>query len=265
MFHDLAEHYERLADRYDDTWSHSPDYVAWMNQRVFDRLRIGPGDRVADIGAGTGLFLRSLVKQVTGDNPIVCVDPSAAMLDRLPEDPRLIPVRASAEAVAAGEVELPHRRLDAIVIKETVHHFADVAATLAGLAGQLDSGGRLLVVSLPPRLEYPLFTAALDRFAEHQPEPEDIASAMRAAGLDGAAGPRRVHRARGNGALRGTGGAPVDVGAVHVRRRRARRGAGGDAVPEQAWRARLRRPVRLRARASAVTAQNSVRPMAEAG
>lgn len=183
VFHDLAEHYERLADRYDDTWSHSPDYVSWMNQRVFDRLRIGPGDRVADIGAGTGLFLRSLVKQVTGDNPIVCVDPSAAMLDRLPEDPRLIPVRASAEAVAAGEVELPHRGLDAIVIKETVHHFADVAATLAGLAGLLDSGGRLLVVSLPPRLEYPLFTAALDRFAEHQPEPEDIASAMRAAGL----------------------------------------------------------------------------------
>jgi hypothetical protein len=40
------------------------------------------------------------------------------------------------------------------------------------------------VVTLPRRLEYPLFTAALDRFAEHQPEPDDIASAMRDAGLD---------------------------------------------------------------------------------
>lgn len=184
VIHDLAEHYERLADRYDDTWGHRPDYVSWMNQRVFDRLRIGPADRVADVGAGTGLFLRSLVDQVTGDNPIVCVDPSRAMLDRLPEDPRLIPVCSSAEAVAAGDVALPHHRLDAIVIKETVHHFTDVAATLAGLAGLLDAGGRLLVVSLPPRLEYPLFTAALDRFAEHQPEPENIAAAMRSAGLD---------------------------------------------------------------------------------
>lgn len=184
MSHDLAEHYERLADRYDDTWSHRPDYVAWMNERVFDRLRIGPGDRVADIGAGTGLFLRSLVDRVTADNPIVCVDPSAAMLERLPDDPRLIPVCASAEQVAAGEVVLPHRKLDAIVIKETVHHFTDLATTLAGLAGLLKPGGRLLVVSLPPRLEYPLFDAALDRFAENQPEPKDIAAAMSDAGLD---------------------------------------------------------------------------------
>ena len=184
MIRDLAGHYERLADRYDDTWGHRPDYVSWMNRCVFDRLRIGRGDQVADVGAGTGLFLRSLMDQVTGDNPIVCVDPSQAMLDRLPEDTRLIPVCASAEAVAAGEVELPHRGLDAIVIKETVHHFTDVAATLRGLAGLLAPGGRLLVVSLPPRLEYPLFSAALDRFAEHQPEPGDIASAMGAAGLD---------------------------------------------------------------------------------
>jgi ubiquinone/menaquinone biosynthesis C-methylase UbiE len=181
---DLAEHYERLADRYDDTWGHRPDYVAWMNRHVFERLAIGPGDRVADVGAGTGLFLRSLVQHVTGENPIVCVDPSQAMLDRLPGDDRLIPVCATAEAVAAGEVELPHNRLDAIVIKETVHHFTDVPATLAGLAGLLAPGGRLLVVTLPPRLEYPLFDAALDRFAERQPEPGDIAAAMRAAGLD---------------------------------------------------------------------------------
>lgn len=183
MSSDLAGHYERLADRYDETWAHRPDYVAWMNHRVFDRLRIGPGDRVADVGAGTGLFLRSLLGQVTDGNPIVCVDPSQPMLDRLPVDPRLVPVCATAEEVASGAVALPHHDLDAIVIKETVHHFSDVAATLAGLAGLLAPGGRLLVVSLPPRLEYPLFAAALARFAERQPEPEDIATAMRGAGL----------------------------------------------------------------------------------
>lgn len=40
------------------------------------------------------------------------------------------------------------------------------------------------MVTLPRRLEYPLFTAALDRFAEHQPEPDGIAGVMRDAGLD---------------------------------------------------------------------------------
>jgi ubiquinone/menaquinone biosynthesis C-methylase UbiE len=184
LIHNLAEHYERLANSYDDTWGHRPDYVAWMNQRVFDRLRLWPGDRVADIGAGTGLFLSSLVRQTSGENPIVCVDPSQAMLDQLPDDPRLYTVCASAEDVAGGAVDLPHDQLDAIVIKETVHHFTDLAETLRGLAGLLAPGGRLLVVSLPSRLEYPLFSAALKRFGEHQPDPDDIASALRDAGLD---------------------------------------------------------------------------------
>ncbi len=183
MPYDPAEHYERLAENYDDTWGHRPDYVSWMNELIFDRLRIEPRDRIADIGAGTGLFVRTLMERVTADNPIACIDPSPSMLDQLPDDPRLRPVCGSAEMVVAGEVELPYEQFDAIVIKETIHHFTDIPKTVAGLADRLAPGGRLLVVTLPPRLEYPLFAAALRRFAEHQPEPENIASAMRDAGL----------------------------------------------------------------------------------
>jgi ubiquinone/menaquinone biosynthesis C-methylase UbiE len=181
--YDATAHYERLAENYDDTWGHRPDYVSWMNEQIFDRLRIEPGDRIADVGAGTGLFLRTLMDRVGAANPIACIDPSQSMLDQLPEDPRLHPVCGSAEDVASGAVALPYDRIDAILIKETIHHVADVPATLAGLADRLAPGGRLLVVTLPPRLEYPLFQAALDRFAEHQPEPANIAEAMRTAGL----------------------------------------------------------------------------------
>lgn len=183
MSYDAAEHYDRLASTYDQTWGYRPDYVAWMNDRILTRLRLDPGDHVADIGAGTGLFLRKLSEQVNTQSPIVCIDPSQAMLDQLPDDLNVLPVCALAEDVAAARVGLPYDKLDAITIKETVHHFTDMATTVGGLADWLVAGGRMLVVSLPPWPSYPLFHAARERFAANQPEPEDVAAAMRDAGL----------------------------------------------------------------------------------
>lgn len=183
MDEQLKHHYTHLAEHYDSTWGHRPAYLDWMEEQIHSRLELAVGQWIADIGAGTGLFLRRLMQYATAETPVVCVDPSGPMLDRLPSDPRLRPVLATAEELASGGVSLPCRRFDRIVIKESVHHFTDPETTMAGLAGLLAPGGRILVVTLPPKIEYPLFQGALDRFAEHQPEPELVAEALRGAGL----------------------------------------------------------------------------------
>jgi ubiquinone/menaquinone biosynthesis C-methylase UbiE len=182
--HHTDGHYARIAGSYNDTWSTRSDYLAWMSRLIANRLRMSSGARVADIGAGTGLFLSRLAESASPQAPILCIDPSAEMLRHLPEDPRLRPVHGTAEDVAAGRVTLPYEQLDALLIKETIHHITDMPGTLRGLSGLLAPGGRMLVVTLPPLLDYPLFQAALDRFAAMQPEPESIVEAMRAAGLE---------------------------------------------------------------------------------
>jgi ubiquinone/menaquinone biosynthesis C-methylase UbiE len=177
---DMQDHYDRLAASYDENWAYSPEFISWMTGHIVERLRIHSGDRVLDLGCGTGLYSRGLAEHA---DQVLCIDPSANMLNRLPTDETLVPVRASAEDVVSGAVPLPFYRLDAVLVKESIHHVRDHAVVLRRLADMLAPGGRLLVVMLPTRVEYPLFTEALELFGRLQPDPDDIADSMSAAGL----------------------------------------------------------------------------------
>lgn len=180
MREETRAHYDRLASVYDQHWAYSQEFLEWMSRCILARLRVNHGDWIADVGCGTGLYARRLADQ-TGR--VVCVDPSARMLEQIPHDPRLVVARASAEDLACGSVLPPADRFKAILVKEAIHHVTDQVAVIEGLAKLLAPGGRLLVVMLPTSIEYPLFQAARDRFRELQPDPQDIAAAMSDAGL----------------------------------------------------------------------------------
>ncbi|SOD85886.1 Methyltransferase domain-containing protein [Streptomyces sp. Ag109_G2-15] len=182
----MRGHYEELAAEYDEHWAYGPHYVPWMSGRIAEALGLAPTDRIADIGSGTGLFAREVANQVQPRHPILCVDPSEAMLSQLgtPAPADLTPIVASAEDIAEGRTRLPYKQLDAMWLKESVHHVADPERTLRGLTDRLAPGGRLLVVMLPATIQYPLFKAALARFEELQPDPAVIEGHLRAAGLE---------------------------------------------------------------------------------
>jgi ubiquinone/menaquinone biosynthesis C-methylase UbiE len=173
-------HYERLAERYDEIWEHSPEFIAWMTRHILDRLHPEQGDQVADVGCGTGLFTRGLADRA---GRVVCIDPSAKMLEHVPSDLLHTSITATAEDVAAGLVRLPVDRFDAILVKEAIHHVQDRAAVLGGLGDLLVPGGRILVVMLPTTIEYPLFSDALRLFEELQPDPARIADDLERVGL----------------------------------------------------------------------------------
>jgi len=176
-------HYGRLAASYDQNWAYSPAYIGWMTRCILGRAALQPGQVVADIGCGTGLYSRGLA---AAGATVICADPSQAMLDQLPGSPALLPVRASAQDIAARRATLPADLMDVIVIKEAIHHVpaSDRAAVIGGLAGLLAPGGRIVIVMLPARIGYPLFTAALQRFEHLQPDPAAIEAMFSAAGLE---------------------------------------------------------------------------------
>ncbi|OHV62905.1 class I SAM-dependent methyltransferase [Pseudofrankia sp. BMG5.36] len=193
---ETSAHYERLAGSYDENWAYSEAFLDWMSGAIAGSLDLTPGDRVADVGCGTGLFAGRLLDVVGPSARVLCVDPSTGMLGQLPQVDGLVAIHASAEDLAgdaAGRgggatgrsVLVEPSSLDAVVVKEAIHHVAaaDRSWVVAGLADLLAPGGRLLVVMLPTTISYPLFDGALLRFEELQPDPEAIAAYMRDAGL----------------------------------------------------------------------------------
>jgi ubiquinone/menaquinone biosynthesis C-methylase UbiE len=191
-----AEHYERVAGSYDEHWTYDPDYVRRFARAMADALRLGGSDAIADVGCGTGLYTRRLCEYVEPSRPILCLDPVPAMLERVPALPGLRPVLGSAEDLADGTVALPDGApLDAIIIKESVHHMVDRRETLRGLVRLLSPHGRILVVMLPRTIDHPLFRAAHERFRELQPDPAEIETIVAETGLRTSVSHRTFHAA----------------------------------------------------------------------
>ncbi len=185
MGDETLRHYGRLATDYDNNWTYSQTYIEEFARKLKKSIDLHTYDRIADIGCGTGLYTAEIHRQVKPEHPILCIDPSSEMLAEIPASDGLKLLRASAEEIASREVLLPIAEpLNAIIIKEAIHHVQNQADTISGLADLLAPGGRMLIAMLPTSIDYPLFSAALRKFEELQPDPQDIQNHMTTAGLD---------------------------------------------------------------------------------
>ena len=108
---------------------------------------LGPGMAVADVGAGTGVFVDFFARDVGPTGRVYAVEISAPFVARLRE-------RAAArgttqvEAVLGGErdIMLPEASVDAVFVCDTYHHFEYPQATLASIRRSLRPGGTLVIV-----------------------------------------------------------------------------------------------------------------------
>lgn len=108
-----------------------PEALDWLTQD----LRVGPGQMVVELGAGTGKFTKLLSE--TGAD-VVAVEPVAAMLAQLALDqPGVRSLRASAQALPLADASA-----GAVVCAQSFHWFATRAA-LAEIRRVLRPGGAL--------------------------------------------------------------------------------------------------------------------------
>ena len=132
--------YDKVADDYDLLWCR---HVAGPNARLTVEMDFRPGERVADLACGTGLYTVEMARLVA-PGPVVGVDYSEGMLAAArqraeDEGLELELVNARAEDFIAGS---PAKSLDVVSVR-FVLAYLDWAEVLPQIGRVLRPGGRV--------------------------------------------------------------------------------------------------------------------------
>jgi 2-polyprenyl-3-methyl-5-hydroxy-6-metoxy-1,4-benzoquinol methylase len=117
-------------------------------EKVVEALGIGPGSRVADVGAGSGLLTVHLARAVRPGGRVVATDIDNAVLDLLQSR---LAAAGLADVVDRKMVSAEHPELeppasyDAILLAEVDHYFSDEVAWLKEATRALKPGGRIVI------------------------------------------------------------------------------------------------------------------------
>lgn len=114
----------------------------WYRRKALERAGLAPGNRVLDVGIGTGLVAREALRVMGGRGQLVGVDPSPGMMGEVAL-PGVELVAGRAEALPR-----PDASADFLSMGYALRHISDVAAAFAEFHRVLRPGGRLLVLEI---------------------------------------------------------------------------------------------------------------------
>ena len=121
-------------------------------ERVIAALGLEPGDRVADLGSGSGYFTLRLSKAVGPEGRVYAVDVDEEMNAYLRE--RVEQAGAANVEVVLGRFEdplLPDGGIDLVLTVDTYHHIDERPAYFRNLQRDLAPGGRVAVIDYDGR------------------------------------------------------------------------------------------------------------------
>ncbi len=147
-------------------------------ERVIASLGIEPGDRVADLGSGSGYFTLRLVEAVGPTGKVYAVDVDAAMNEYLRERVKEAGVRNV--EVIDGKFEdplLPDGRIDLIFSANTYHHLQERSTYFRNVQRDLAPGGRIAIIDYNDTTWFP-------RIMGHATDKAVLIEEMQKAGYD---------------------------------------------------------------------------------
>ena len=136
-----------------DSWAKvfdDPERDRWQKpHEVIKALKLAPGAKVADIGAGTGYFAARLA-HMTPQGRVYAVDLEPDMVKHLEERARrerlnnLVAVQAKPDSAALPE------KVDRVLLVDTYHHIGDRIVYFKRLQGSLRPRAEVAIIDFTP-------------------------------------------------------------------------------------------------------------------
>lgn len=116
---------------------------SWYRRQALQRAGLRPGMQVVDVGMGTGLVSREILRITQEPARLIGVDPSPGMMKEARFD---TPVECRVGRAEA--IPVPDASADFVVMGYALRHIADFAAAAAEFRRVLRPGGRLLILEI---------------------------------------------------------------------------------------------------------------------
>jgi len=114
--------------------------------RIIECLQIQPGIKIADIGAGSGLFSRKFAKHAGANGAVYAIDINGNMLNHIDKVNKREGIANIQTVIAREDDPKIPEPVDLIYICDTLHYIKDPDKYCIAMSRYLKSGGRIAVV-----------------------------------------------------------------------------------------------------------------------
>jgi ubiquinone/menaquinone biosynthesis C-methylase UbiE len=118
-----------------------------LRREIVAAIGLRPGQTVADVGAGTGLFVPLLAEEVGPRGAVYAIDIAPAFVRHIEEKAKAAGLTQVRTVLSTERsIEMPPNSVDVIFACDAYHHFVHFQDMLASMRRALKPGGALIIV-----------------------------------------------------------------------------------------------------------------------